>query len=116
MPQTPLGLVYPDSAGHTRLWEHLQALAESIDAAVPFVQSGTVSLDANNVSQVSDTATFPEPFAAVPVVVASSDNSWWNAQARNVTAAGFSAAVRTVTNTARTEAIVLSWVAVGVRA
>lgn len=29
MPNTVDGKVYPDSSGHTRLWEHLQALAES---------------------------------------------------------------------------------------
>lgn len=32
MPQTPLGLTYPDDQGHTRLWEHFQTLAESVDA------------------------------------------------------------------------------------
>lgn len=31
MPDTPNGLTYPDSAGHTRLWEHIQALAEDVD-------------------------------------------------------------------------------------
>lgn len=32
MPTTERGLVYPDSAGHTRLWDHLQALADSVEA------------------------------------------------------------------------------------
>lgn len=32
MPQTPKGITYPDSSGHTRLWEHFQALAEDADA------------------------------------------------------------------------------------
>lgn len=35
MPTTPSGIVYPDSTGHTRLWEHLQALAESVESALP---------------------------------------------------------------------------------
>lgn len=34
MPQTDRGIVYPDSAGHTRLWEHLGTLAETADAAM----------------------------------------------------------------------------------
>lgn len=35
---TPRGLVYPDSSGHTRLWEHLQALADSTDDALDAVE------------------------------------------------------------------------------
>jgi hypothetical protein len=31
MPQTSLGFTYPDSSGHTRLWEWIQTLAEDID-------------------------------------------------------------------------------------
>lgn len=34
MPTTTTGLVYPDDTGHTRLWEHLQALAESVHDAL----------------------------------------------------------------------------------
>lgn len=34
MPNTGLGITYPDSSGHTRLWEHLQTLAQTADAAV----------------------------------------------------------------------------------
>jgi hypothetical protein len=34
MPQTPTGIIYPDSAGHTRLWDHFQALADSVHAAI----------------------------------------------------------------------------------
>ena len=32
MPTTPKGLVYPDSSGHTRIWEHLQTLASGVDS------------------------------------------------------------------------------------
>ncbi|MEV7263965.1 hypothetical protein AB0N38_10480 [Micromonospora aurantiaca] len=32
MPDTPLGITYPGSTGHTRLWEHFQTLAEDVDA------------------------------------------------------------------------------------
>jgi hypothetical protein len=31
MPTTPLGLVYPASGEHTRVWEHLQTLAVGVD-------------------------------------------------------------------------------------
>lgn len=34
MPETPHGIVYPDSSGHTRLWEHLETLATSVDDAI----------------------------------------------------------------------------------
>ncbi|WP_409074061.1 hypothetical protein [Micromonospora chalcea] len=31
MPDTSLGITYPSSTSHTRLWEHFQALAEDVD-------------------------------------------------------------------------------------
>lgn len=34
MPLTPRGLIYPAEADHTRLWEHIQNLAESTDDAL----------------------------------------------------------------------------------
>lgn len=34
MPETTDGKVYPDATGHVRLWEHLQALAESTSPIV----------------------------------------------------------------------------------
>lgn len=34
MPATPRGYTYPDSGAHTRLWEHLQALADTINTDV----------------------------------------------------------------------------------
>jgi len=34
MPTTERGLTYPDATGHTRLWEHIQALADSAEAAL----------------------------------------------------------------------------------
>lgn len=34
MATTPRGLIYPAETGHTRLWEHLQNLAESADAGL----------------------------------------------------------------------------------
>jgi hypothetical protein len=37
MPDTARGLTYPASTGHTRLWEHYQALAEDVDIRLPEV-------------------------------------------------------------------------------
>lgn len=34
MPTTGTGLTYPASSGHTRLWEHLQTLAQNVHAAI----------------------------------------------------------------------------------
>jgi len=34
MPDTSLGITYPASTEHTRLWGHLQVLAEDVDALV----------------------------------------------------------------------------------
>lgn len=34
MPETTLGLEYPDSLAHTRTWEHWQTLAQTADAAI----------------------------------------------------------------------------------
>lgn len=34
MPATPRGITYPDGTGHTRLWEHLQAVADTADTAI----------------------------------------------------------------------------------
>jgi hypothetical protein len=34
MPLTPRGLIYPAEADHTRLWEHLENLADSADTAL----------------------------------------------------------------------------------
>lgn len=42
MPTTPRGIVYPASSDHTRLWEHLQTLASTADAAVQAVADLTV--------------------------------------------------------------------------
>lgn len=41
MPETPLGIPYPDAAGHTRLWEHLQGQADAVD---DLIAVGTLEL------------------------------------------------------------------------
>lgn len=39
MPTTPNGITYPDSSGHTRLWEHLQELANDVDAQLALLKA-----------------------------------------------------------------------------
>lgn len=54
MPTTADGIVYPTSGGHTRLWEHLQALAESVQARIdrpPLVFMGAGDLIPTRTSQ-----------------------------------------------------------------
>jgi len=41
MPTTATGIVYPDDQGHTRLWEHFQALAETTDTAIANTESAS---------------------------------------------------------------------------
>jgi len=43
MPETPNGIIYPDASAHTRLWEHFQALADSVDTALGSLLSPSVS-------------------------------------------------------------------------
>lgn len=45
MPTTPRGIVYPASSEHTRLWEHLQATADSADAALDLIAPRAVAVD-----------------------------------------------------------------------
>ena len=57
MPQTPEGLTYPDSSGHTRLWEHFQQLAEDVDDLVGpafAVQVNEVTMTASSGWGISD--------------------------------------------------------------
>ncbi len=47
MPTTSLGLTYPASTGHTRLWEHLQTLAQNVNdlfvAKTPLMGTGQLT-------------------------------------------------------------------------
>lgn len=43
MPDTALGITYPASTGHARIWEHLQALAEDVDALLTKPPTGSAS-------------------------------------------------------------------------
>jgi len=43
MPETPRGLEFPDSAGSTEIWTHLQNLAESADTAIGEAQAAALA-------------------------------------------------------------------------
>lgn len=47
MPTTSLGLTYPASTGHTRIWEHVQTLAENVNSALT---DGTKDLTINDLT------------------------------------------------------------------
>jgi hypothetical protein len=79
MPQTPLGLTYPDSDGHTRLWEHLQTLADDTNDLVEetiesqqvasWVQAGKIAVSFSGEVFKDATITYPVAFAATPITV-----------------------------------------------
>ena len=70
MPDTTLGITYPDAAAHTRIWEHMQALAEDVDgllAAIPKVAGGLVTASGSSNGQAF--VTFPSGrFTDIPAV------------------------------------------------
>lgn len=91
MPQTTRGIVFPDSTGHTRLWEHYQTLAETADTAIGgtltltqvlavtgrhAAGTGTVGAPSAANGTVTIAVTFPVGrFTAAPVVVAVPTNN-----------------------------------------
>lgn len=61
MPNTPRGIPYPSSTGHTRLWEHLQALADKVDSllgdgSVSGARIGRALEDTDSASFTAETA------------------------------------------------------------
>ncbi|MCT2277986.1 hypothetical protein M3G91_10150 [Micromonospora chalcea] len=46
MPDTPLGITYPASTDHTRLWEHFQDLAQDVDGLL--ARKGWIAEDTRN--------------------------------------------------------------------
>jgi hypothetical protein len=78
MGQTARGLVFPDSGGHTRIWEHLESLANTADAAIGLavmpgnlkIASGSATLNLSNAANGSVAVTFPAGrFTAAPITV-----------------------------------------------
>lgn len=72
MPDTSLGITYPASTDHTRLWEHMQALADDVNALLlrrPVLQSGSLSVAFTAQVNVVTNLTFPVAFTAAPRLV-----------------------------------------------
>lgn len=78
MPTTVRGIEYPEASDHTRLWEHFQTLAESTDAALSLLLGAGIRLQYQtgltgtliDDNRIDETVTFPEPFASIPLVIA----------------------------------------------
>lgn len=76
MPETEHGIYYPEPEANTRLWEHFQKLAESVEALTgnfltsDKMQTGRTTVDAYSGSgwKVVGTITFPVPFQTTPQV------------------------------------------------
>lgn len=83
MPTTARGIEYPNSAGHTRLWEHLQTMAEDVDAALtatealrPKIKAGKQSLTFTGGSTATATVDYSAAgFSAPPAVFVTATNS-----------------------------------------
>lgn len=89
MPDTSQGLTYPDSSGHTRIWEHIQALAEDVDrelveqsAKVKILttnaklQGGSFTIPAITAgTSATVNVTFPTPFANTAIAIAMTPHS-----------------------------------------
>ena len=69
MAETPLGLVYPESGDHTRLWEHFQALADSVDGLITarfqVVEATATWASAGEVSTSPFAVDWPIPFVTL---------------------------------------------------
>lgn len=103
MPQTGRGIIYPDSSGHTRLWEHLGSLAQSADDAIggllpiPRVRTGVANVPGAGGLYTSAAVTFPAgSFTVAPHVVACGTHNagWYWATVSGVTVNGFSVTLR----------------------
>lgn len=84
MGQTTRGIIYPAAGESTRLWEHLQGLAESVDAAIeaaltapaggggtaPEVQAGIVTVNPVANTPTKKAFAFAVPFETAPIVTA----------------------------------------------
>lgn len=74
MPTTPLGIRYPDSNGHTRTWEHWQALAGDVDALLVAKQPRGYTAGASSTYTLT-AGVADVPGAVLPAVVTTRPNS-----------------------------------------
>lgn len=119
MPATARGITYPDDAGHTRLWDHLQTVAETTDAALDDLgvpverQKGAANMPASGSTYASVVVTFPVPFSATPdLVLVTSTNVSVVLGISGVSATGFTISGRRVDLANMTSAVNgIPWVA-----
>lgn len=118
MPETPLGITYPAETDHTRLWEHFQSLAESVDGVVGgAILTGTVECVGTGAPNADGDVTFPVPFAGAPIVQCTPyNNSYAAATAASLSSSGFIARIRRVDNAPLSANTTVHWLAVGVPA
>jgi hypothetical protein len=126
VPSTSRGYTYPDSTGHTRIWEHIEELADDIDAdlvaalaLLPVrVAAGAVNVTLTGVASSFASFTFPiGRFTVSPLVVALLNNAPGGSakfvpRAINVTASGADMYVYTGDATTQTATAGVSWIAV----
>lgn len=125
MPTTPRGLLYPDSSGHTRIWEHLQALAESADDTLDAILSllpirvavGKATINISGAASGAVTIAFPVGrFTQAPVFLAfnggGSGASVFNLLSNTQTDTGVTVtAVHRDAGSTGTATIVVNWIA-----
>jgi hypothetical protein len=115
MPNTPnLGLPYPSPSDPPNGAAQIQALAESLDDQVRSMRTRITVINVDDSTTGTAAITFGVPFPAgsVPVVVGTADLARWSVGADDVTRQGFLLRIREVSNTKRTEAVSVSWIAV----
>lgn len=93
--------------------ESVRNLAQAVDDNVGVIAAGTSTVVLSSAANGSVAVVFPVGrFSAAPVVVASNENSIYHASVSNVTAAGFTLAVRQTLNNTATINVPVSWIAV----
>jgi hypothetical protein len=126
VPSTSRGYVYPDSTGHTRIWEHFEELADDIDTdLVAVLERLPVRMSAGSVSVVlsSDTVaftaiTFPvSRFSVAPLVVATLQSAPGGSakfvpRVISITTSGANVYVYTGDGTSQTATVTVAWVAI----
>jgi hypothetical protein len=79
VPSTSRGYTYPDSTGHTRIWEHIEELADDVDTDLAAVlallpvrmAAGSISVTLTAATSGFTAITFPvSRFSVAPLVIA----------------------------------------------
>lgn len=116
MPSTSLGIPYPDSTGHTRMWEHLQNLAAAVNGlflARPKIMTGvaTVNFTGGDNANIAVDLT-PAGFATAPVVTVTARNSNYYGYTGTPSTTAVTVGARTRSGTF-SGSVDVSWVAIG---